>query len=310
MSIEVPAVLPRSSWLLLLPVPLLEAAMVIAWSSGFVGARFSIDYAPPFLVVFWRCFLLSLFILPLVWKDLRTTNFSTLCRQGGIGMLAMAGYLGGVVYGISLGVPAGLAALFADLLPIGTAVLAFALGQLSLSKKGWMGLGVGLVGVLLVTHDAFGYGEAPLWANLLPLLGMLSLAVATVWRNHSSDAPKMGMLASLWLQCAVSAVIFGVVVGFDSGLAPIYNAGFASSVIWTALVSTLGGYGLYWVCLHRTSPTRVASALYLSPAVTLIWAWAMFGEPLSALMFLGLAISAVGISMVIKGERSRSAAVD
>ncbi len=80
------------------------------------------------------------------------------------------------------------------------------------------------------------------------------------------------------------------------------NSGFALSVLWTAGLATLGGYGLYWVCLNRSSPTRVASVLYLSPGVTLLWAWVMFDEPLSAWMVLGTAVSAVGIGLVVRGE--------
>lgn len=38
-----------------IPLPLLELALILTWSSGFIGARFSIDYAPASLVVFWRC---------------------------------------------------------------------------------------------------------------------------------------------------------------------------------------------------------------------------------------------------------------
>jgi len=35
--------------------------------------------------------------------------------------------------------------------------------------------------------------------------------------------------------------------------------------------------------------------LYLSPPVTMVWAFAMFGEPLTLMMFLGLAVSLLGV---------------
>ena len=78
------------------------------------------------------------------------------------------------------------------------------------------------------------------------------------------------------------------------------------SVLWTS-VSTVGGYGLYWMCLRRATPTRVASVLYLSPPLTLLLAWAMFDEPLSWLMALGMAVSGVGIGLVIRGEARQAA---
>lgn len=295
----------KRSWLFAVPLVVLEAALVLSWSSGFVGARFSLDHAPAMLVVFWRCVLVTLALLPFVARRLRHASPAALLKNGAIGLLAMTGYLAGVVQGIALGVPAGLAALFADLLPIGTALLsATVLGQ-RLGWRVWMGLFIGLAGVLLVTHDALAWGEAPLWAYALPLLAMVSLAVATLWRKRLGTGDSIGLLPNLWLQCAVSSFAFAAIAGLEGSLMPVPSAGFALSVLWTAGLATLGGYGLYWVCLRRSTPTRVASVLYLSPAVTLVWAWAMFGEPLSWLMLLGTVVSAVGVSLVVRGEAKR-----
>lgn len=282
------------------PLPVLEALMIFAWSSGFVGTRFSIGYAPAFLVVFWRCVVVSAVSLPWVAGELRRTPWAVLAQQSGIGLLAMAGYLAGVTRGIELGVPAGLAALIADLLPVGTAVLAAAVLHQRLGWRVWCGLAIGLGGVLIVTRDALTMGHAPLWAYALPLAGMLALAVATLWQERSPASQSLSLPANLWLQCAVSGVVFAVLQGAQGSLAPVASAGFAASVAWTAGLATVGGYGLYWVCLRRATPTRVASVLYLSPAVTLLWAWAMFGEPLSWSMLAGTMVSGIGILLVVR----------
>ncbi|RLU05848.1 EamA family transporter, partial [Pseudomonas prosekii] len=204
---------PATDWRQAIPLPLLEAALILTWSSGFVGARFSIDYAPALLVVFWRCVVVTLILLPFVARQLRRTSPVTLLKNAGIGLLAMSGYLFGVIQGIALGVPAGLAALFADLLPMGMALLAALVLRQRLVWQVWAGLFVGLLGVVLVTHGALAWGEAPLWAYGLPLLGMLSLAVATLWQKHLPAAESMGLLPNLWLQCCVSSVAFGVIEG-------------------------------------------------------------------------------------------------
>lgn len=275
---------------------------MLTWSSGFVGARFSIDYAPALLVVFWRCVVVTLILLPFVAQSLRRTSLPVLLKNAGIGLLAMAGYLAGVIQGIALGVPAGLAALFADLLPMGMALLAaIVLGQ-RLAWQVWAGLLIGLVGVVVVTHGALAWGNAPLWAYALPLLGMLSLAVATLWQKHLPTAQTLDLLPNLWLQCCVSSITFAIVEGTQGSLAPIPSTGFALSVLWTVGLSTVGGYGLYWICLRRATATRVASVLYLSPPVTMLWAWAMFDEPLSWQMVSGMALSGIGIWMVVRAE--------
>ncbi|WP_434557369.1 DMT family transporter [Pseudomonas sp. Z5-35] len=308
-SITCPAT-PSLYWLI--PLPLLEAALVLAWSSGFVGARFSIDYAPPLLVVFWRCVLVTLILFPFVVGQLRRIPFAAFLKNAGIGLLAMAGYLAGITQGIALGVPAGLAALFADLLPIGLALLAAGVLGQRLAPAVWAGLAIGLSGVALGTQGALAWGDAPLWAYGLPLLGMLSLAAATLWQKQLPASQSIGLLPNLWLQCCVSGLAFALIEGVQGSLAPIPSTGFVLSVVWTAGLSTMGGYGLYWLCLRRATATRVASVLYLSPPITMLWAWAMFDEPLSWLMALGMAVSAVGIWMVMRdearGRRSATAA--
>lgn len=289
-----------------MPLPLLEAGLILTWSSGFIGARFSIDYAPPLLVVFWRCVLVCLILLPFVFRQLQRTSPAVLLKNAGIGLLAMTGYLAGITQGIALGVPVGLAALFADLLPIGMALLAaLFLGQ-RLAWRVWTGLVIGLSGVVIATQGALAWGKAPLWAYGLPLLGMLSLAVATLRRKRLTPSQTMGLLPNLWLQCCVSGIVFAVVEGVQGGLAPIPGTGFALSVAWTAGLSTLGGYGLYWMCLRRASETRVASVLYLSPPVTMLLAWIMFDEPLSWQMVSGMVVSGIGIWVVIRAERRKA----
>ncbi|MGK9175879.1 DMT family transporter [Yokenella regensburgei] len=297
-----PQQLSCHSWRQTLPLPLLEAGLLLAWSSGFIGARFSIDYAPPLLVVFWRCVVVSVVLLPFVYNSLLKTPFRVLLSNAGIGLLAMAGYMSGVTQGIALGVPAGLVALCADLLPLGMALLAAIFLGERLVRQVWLGLIVGLIGVIWVTLDVLELGKAPLWAYGLPVAGMLSLAVATLWQKRLSRSHSMDLLPNLWLQCFVSCFAFAAIEGSQGSLTPVPTAGFAMSVLWTVGLSTFGGYGLYWLCLKRSSPTRVASVLYLSPPITLLWAWAMFDEPLSWQMAFGMVISAIGIWLVMRAD--------
>lgn len=288
-------------WPVAIPLLALEASLVVVWSSGFIGARFSIDHAPAMLVVFWRSVLFILLLAPWVLPRLRQATPATLLRHAGIGLLAMGGYLAGVVQGIALGVPAGLAALLADLLPIGVALLSVLVLQQRLGWRTWLGLIIGLTGVVLATSDALAWGDAPLWVFGLPLLGMLSLAVATLWQKRTRTTQSLDLLSNLWLQCCVSCVPFALLATLDGSLMPVPSGGFALSVLWTSIATT-GGYGLYYLCLKRSTPTRVASVLYLSPALTLVWAWAMFGEPLSWLMGLGTVVSGLGIWLVVRNE--------
>lgn len=112
-----------------------KALLVVAWSSGFVGARFSIDYTSALVVVFWRCVLVTVILFPFVILQLRRASLATIALNAGIGLLAMAGYLAGVVKGIELGVSAGLAALMADRhCPAGADIFAPKIGQRGMAR--------------------------------------------------------------------------------------------------------------------------------------------------------------------------------
>src|SRR4051794_161529 len=89
----------------------LQAAMVVAWSAGFIGYRFAAEHAPTFLVTFWRFALAAPLLLPFAMPALRAAPWAATGRQALIGVFAICGYLAPSVKSIEYGVPAGLAAL-------------------------------------------------------------------------------------------------------------------------------------------------------------------------------------------------------
>jgi drug/metabolite transporter (DMT)-like permease len=50
--------------------------------------------------------------------------------------------------------------------------------------------------------------------------------------------------------------------------------------------------------LQKASAAGVTAILYVSPPVTMIWAWALFNEALSWAMAIGLGVSLIGITIV------------
>lgn len=279
-----------------------EVLLIVAWSSGFVGIRFAADYAPVLLVAFWRCVVVAFALLPLSVRAIRRASPLTIAVHAGIGLLAMTGYLTGVSKGIEYGVPAGLAALIADLLPLGTALLSMLLQRRLPDGRVWSGLALGVSGVTLATGSAISWGDAPLWSYLLPLAGMLALALAlaTLWQERLPQTQAMSLPASLGIQSAVSALAFAAMAGAEGPLLPTVTTGVVIGVLWTALLATLAGYGLYWFCLRLTSALRVTSLLFLSPFVTFCWAGLMFNEPLSWPMLLGAAVAGSGLWLLIR----------
>lgn len=271
--------------------PVLAAVLVVSWSSGFVGIRYASEDAPVLLVLFWRMLVAGLVLLPFALRGPRITR-GALMAQMAYGVGGMFLYLGGFALAIGERVPTGLVALIADLVPLAIAVLSQpVLGQ-RLSGRQWAGTAVGVAGVVLVSADSLSVGSAPVWAYALPVVAMLLFAGMTVVQKRVG-AFGLPILQSLCIQCLTAAVCFAAVSGGD--LAPPMDAHFVFGVGWLVGVATFVCYSVYYLCLRLYPAAQVASVVYLSPPVTMIWAAAMFGEPLSVVMFAGLAVTFVGV---------------
>lgn len=279
----------------------IETALVVCWSAGFVGIRFAIDHAPLFLILFWRSLVSGLVLLPFALTMGPRLRWKNIWPQILFGALAMAGYLAGFAQAISLGVPTGLVALITDMLPLAVAALSWPILGHALTGKQWLGTFIGLAGVLIASGPSVTIGGVALWAYGLPILGTLALALALLLQKRSR-AVGMPVYQSLCIQCLSAAAIFAAFAWQEGGVLPVLDAGFIGGILWLVLVATLGAWGLYYIALRKSSPARVTAILYLSPPVTMIWAWIMFDEPLSWAMALGLAVSLVGIVIVAQAK--------
>lgn len=270
----------------------LEMGLVIAWSSGFIGARLAADTTSIYQVLFWRFALVTLVLAPFVVLQVRKgVTARDVAIQALLGVLAMFAYLALGVKSIALGVPTGTAALISALQPLMTAALAGPLlGELVRSRQ-WTGLALGFCGVVLaVSGEA---GRAPTLAYGLSFGATVALVVATLIAKALNSA--VSLVAGLGIQSAVTALLFAPLAVGDGGLIPTVTGQFAAAVAWFIVFSTLIGYGLYWLCLQRSTATRIGSLIYLTPPVTMIWGWAMFGEPLHPVAVGALALCAAGV---------------
>ena len=285
---------------------LLEAALVLSWSGGFVGIRFAIGYAPIFSILLWRSLVSGLLLLPFALALGPRWKRKEVLAQMAFGALAMTGYLGSFALAIAQGVATGLVALITDMLPLVVAILSWpVLGQ-ALSARQWLGSLLGLVGVLVASGSTGPSGAAPLWAYLLPVLGTAALAWATLLQKGSS-AKSMPVYQQLCIQCLSAAAIFAVCAWHEGSVMPALTPGFMGGILWLVLVATFGAWGLYYLALRHTSAARVTAILYLSPPVTMVWAWVMFNEPLSWAMAAGLLISLLGIVIFARSAQPAEA---
>lgn len=278
------------------------------WSSGFVGARLGTESAGTLSLLAWRFLLLVPFLTALIavlrFVSRRPIGMcaSLWRRQALVGLLSQVVFLGALFAAIEHGVSAGTAALVAALQPLLVGALAGPLLGEAVDRRQWAGLILGLCGVAIVVGGDLTAGTAPAWAYLLPFVSMLGLAAATlIEARHPARTP---IVVGLSIQCTTSTVIFTAVALLFGDFSGPHLADFSFwvAIAWLVVFSGLGGYGLYWLTLHRTSATRVSSLIYLTPPTTALWAWAMFTDSIQPASLAGFAICAIGVAAVFRRQ--------
>lgn len=289
---------------------LAAALLVVMWSSGFIGAELGTGFARADTLLGWRYVVAA--VLLVTWTSVRgfRPDRHTWPRLALLGLLSQCLYLGGVVTGVGMGVPPGTAALVAALQPLVVAVGAGPLLGEETSSRQRVGLVLGVVGVALVVSSDLGAGSAGVLAYGLVVGGMLALSAGTLLeRRMRLPVP---LLESLTVQTLTATVFFLSVAAVGGRLAPPAEPGFWWSVAWVVGLSTFGGYGSYLVVLRRSGATRVSTLLFLTPPVTALWAFAMFGTRPGLLALPGAAVCALAVWLVLRQRpdagRSRSTA--
>lgn len=284
---------------------LASVALVVMWSSGFVGAELGIRAGgTPLQLLSWRFSILAVLLVSIcLLLRVRLTDRGAWGRQAVLGLFSQAGFLFLVFEGVNRGVDGGTAALIASLQPLLVATVAGKILGERTTAWMWVGMVLGLVGVAVVVSGSLGVGTAPWWAYLLPVAGMLSLGTGTVLTQRLR--PTEGLLQSITMQMVVTSIVL-TAASVMAGQATVpAEPDFWGAVLWLVFLSTLGGYLLY-VFVTRAQGATVASVmLYLTPPTTMVWVFLMFGVPITATAVIGMAISAVGVVLVL---RSRPAA--
>lgn len=278
-------------------------ALVVLWSSGFVGATLASQSASAVTTLLWRYVVAAGVLVAWALWVRRTYRLGFLAREGLIGLLGHGGYCLGVYHAADLGVLPGTSALVASLQPPLVALVLWVASGSAADRRQSLGLLTGLVGVLLVV--AGDLGAAGGVAGLASVgAGTLSLTAATLLAHRWPPPEGHGVVDSLAVQAVVTLGLL-TAVGLATGTAaPPPDTGFWLAVAWLVVLPFAGGYACYLHVLRTSGPVAVSAWLYLTPATAALWAWPMFGEPLTLGAAAGFAVAAGGVAVVMRSRRS------
>jgi drug/metabolite transporter (DMT)-like permease len=274
---------------------------VILWSTGFIGAKLGLPYVGPMTFLALRFALVAAFMTPVallsgtVWpQDAKTIGHVAL-----VGILMQFLFLGGVFVGIAHGVPAGTSALIVGIQPLLTAALAaLALGE-RVRPRQWAGLGLGLLGVLLVVANPAMLEPERLRGAGFTVLALMGITIGTLYQKRY--AVGVDLRVTVFIQNFAAAVAMTAAALVFEQHTVQWDPHFLFALGWLVLVVSIGASTLLFYLIRHGAASSVSSLFYLTPGVTALFAFVLFGEASSVAAFVGMGIAAAGVGAVNSG---------
>ncbi|RYX97512.1 MAG: DMT family transporter [Comamonadaceae bacterium] len=289
----------------------MPAVFVLIWSTGFIVAKFGLPYAPPLTFLAIRyfcsivCFLVWIAVARAKWPQGRVQWLHLAVT----GVLMHAAYLGGVWVAVKAGMGSGLAALIVGLQPVLTAVWVSWIGSTgsgdgaaTVSKRQWIGLALGFGGLILVVSRKFGTGHEVTALTLsATVVALVAITAGTLYQKRFVKPTDVRTANVVQL---MAALVVTLPLALMEPEAITWNASFIGAMAWSVLALTLGGSSLLYLLIQSGAATSVTSLLYLVPPTTAAMAWVLFGELITTSTIVGTALTALGVSLVVRSAKT------
>ncbi|WP_028605633.1 DMT family transporter [Ottowia thiooxydans] len=287
----------------------MPAVFVLIWATGFIVARYAMPYAPPFTFLLLRyllsigCFVIWIAVSGVRWPQ---TGVEWI-HLGVVGVLMHGLYLGGVWAAVKGGMGSGLSSLIVGIQPVLTAIwLSAAAGSgHRVNGRQWVGLILGFAGLVLVVWRKLTSGSPGdhvtavnmAWA----LVALVAITAGTLYQKRFVKPCDVRSANAVQL---MAAAVLTAPLAWLEPESVHWNAQVVGAMAWSVLGLTLGGSSLLYLLIQRGAAASVASLMYLVPPTTALIAWTLFDEPITLATVLGTALTAVGVSLVVRPAKA------
>lgn len=274
---------------------------IVIWSSGFVVAKFAFRGADALFFLSIRLILAAaiLFLITVVLRQPIRISRRDFGASLAIGVALHGLYLGGVWYAIELGAPSGLSSVITSMQPIFVSLLAIRVLGEELTRNQIVGLVSGLSGVVLVVLPKLSHsGGFTIESLAFLILALIGSIVATLLQKKIGHSIPL-MIGTTYQFAVAGLLLLGLALlqgqtRFDA------TATTAWAMAWSVVVTSIAAVLLLLWLLNRGSAAKVSSLLYLVPPLAVLQAFLFFNEKINAQAAIGIAMTALGVALVIQ----------
>lgn len=218
-----------------------------------------------------------------------------------LGFIGISGYHICATFG-QLTVSAGTAGMLIGSGPIFTTIFAILILKEKLSSVGWVGLGFGFVGIVLI---AIGSGDTSLGIAPGVFLTIAAAIATSIFFVYQKPFFKKYSAIELTAYCTWAGTIPFLI--FSPGLVQdIQTATLEAnmSAIFIGIFPTAFAYLTWAMALSLANASSVSSTLYLEPVIAITVAWIWLNELPTMISILGGMIAVIGVLIVnLYGKR-------
>jgi drug/metabolite transporter (DMT)-like permease len=280
---------------------IISMAFIVLFGSGFVGAKLGFPYANPLVFLIWR-FALSagmLLILALLFRSKWPSNWVQVGHIAVSGFFLVGLFAVGTWESMNMGLRPAISALIIALQPMVVALASYFFFKAKINKLQWIGLLLGLLGVILVVaEEAIAYLSLEfLEGVLLSFLALFSLAFGSLYQKRYCT--EMNVFAGGVIQSISSGLLCLILAAFFHPSFVVHWTGqFIFSMFWMCVALSLGGISCLYLLIQKGESHKVASLFYLIPAVTAVISYFVFHTTLDHIQLMGMAIAMLGVGLV------------
>jgi drug/metabolite transporter (DMT)-like permease len=280
-------------------------AIYVIWGSTYLAIRYAVETIPPLVAAGIRHSIAGGILLTWAWwRGFRPTRQQWVAGFALGALFFLIGH--GSLHWAEQYVGSGLAALLIATEPMFILVLGWMMGQQKISLLSGLGLGLGVVGVAMLTGAELTVKGSSLLGLLAVLLGSLSWSLGVV------ISPRLKLPSDALGRTALPTICGAAMLLLAAGVTGEFQQTHWASITLRSIFGlgyliTFGSvvaFTSYTWLLQRVPPALVATHTYANPVVAVILGWLLAREPLSMRVVLASGAILGAIVLIRRGERA------
>ncbi|MEN3363275.1 MAG: hypothetical protein V7606_549 [Burkholderiales bacterium] len=277
---------------------LLAWYFVIAWGSGYIASKIGMQDAAPFTFLSLRYAFGVMCLVPLLifsrprWPT-NGRDWFHICVAG---LLMHAIYLGGSHYAQYLGMSAGITALMLATQPLFTAVFANRVMGERLASSQWLGVALGLAGVMLVVWHKINVQAITIASLVAVAISLASITVGTLYQR--SFCKTADLRSSALIQFLMSLLVLAPLAWRFEGFVIHWTWSMVASIMYLVVFASILAVNALHTLMRRGHATKVTSLFFLTPIVAVLLEWMIFDVVPTWLSVAGIVVTCAGVALV------------